>query len=599
MSSTTPRPPVRPTLTSLDARVKILENDVLQLKLTDEKLTLKITELEKKVNDLSQPPPVNNADKPTREEASRFLQQSTFGPTSEDIDELVSLGYSQWFKNQLNIPVTSAIEYSDLKYSEAISQGKPISGHRVVADIAYRGQILQKDQLRQRMVYSLSQIFVVSMMDPSIAPQSMCGYIDVLNKNAFGNYKNLLKDITYSPAMAVYLTYLNNKKADPNTGVQPDQNYAREILQLFSIGLIQLNEDGTPKLQNNQQIETYTNEDIRGLSRVFTGLTWSNAKFYDMIHPEADYFGEKAKPYYEPLKVWENYHTNGEKTFLGKTIPANTSGIESISQALDIIFSHSNVAPFICKLLIQRFVTSNPSSEYVKRVVNAFNSGTYKLLDNSFVGTKERGDFTATLAAILFDSEARNMDKRKDPSFGKVREPLLKFAHWARNSNINNLTVLDINGKVGNYLVGESHIPYYLNQAQYRSPSVFNFYRPGYILPGSETSKNNLVAPEMQITNTTTLVNYNNFLLTVTDYTEKTGITFIANYQKYFDLAKDCKKLLNHFNLVLTFNTLSNENYNNILKALEAIPEFSETAYNRVCLCLTMIGLTPEYNVLR
>lgn len=539
------------------------------------------------------------SDKPTPAEASRFLQQATFGPTEAEIDALVASGYSDWFKRQISAPRTSAVPDVLATIADfAARQSSP--GPRAVTDFAYRAQISQSDQLRQRMVFSLSQIVVTSLEDPTLSDNlsAFAGYIDTLNTNAFGNYRNLLEDVTYSPAMANYLTYLNNQRANAQTGSVPDENYAREIMQLFTIGLVELNPDGTPRTNaQGQQIETYTNADITGLARVFTGLSWGDTSFGGRI-PESS----QPALNYSPLRMWPAEHSPEEKTFLGMTIPAGTDGVASIDLALDRLVAHSNVAPFISSQLIQRLVTSNPTPQYVRRVANAFIAGVYTLPDRSTVGSGVRGDLAATLAAVLFDTEARDLTRRNDPNFGRVREPVLRFAHWARIAKVNTPTVLGANGLSDNFIVQEANSADRLGQQQYRSPSVFNFYRPGYVASGSQSAAAGLVAPELQITSTNSVTGFANFMRTVITNTSQTS-TFLPSYSDFIPLADRPELLLDTLNLVMLANTLTAETRARILTALNEItirPDRpGEDFRNRVNLAMVMITLSPEYSVLR
>jgi uncharacterized protein (DUF1800 family) len=539
------------------------------------------------------------ADKPTPAEASRFLQQATFGPTESDINALVSSGYSDWFKRQLTLSQTSAVTDVLAKMADYTARQESL-GPRAILDFSYRAQIDQTDQLRQRMVFSLSQIIVTSIEDPGLSENlpAIAGYIDTLNKNAFGNYRDLLEEVTYSPAMAVYLTYLNNQKANAQTGSVPDENYAREVMQLFSIGLVELNPDGTPKTNaQGQQIETYTNADITGLAKVFTGLSWGDSGFGGRF-PENNQAGLN----YAPLKMWPSEHAPEEKTFLGKTIAAGTDGVASIDSALDTLLAHPNIAPFISKQLIQRFVTSNPSPQYVQRVANAFTAGSYVLPDRSTVGSKLKGDLAATLAAVLFDSEARDVSKRNDPNFGRVREPVLRFAHWARVADVNTPTILGENGLSNNFTVQESSSPDRLGQQQYRSPSVFNFYRPGYVASGTQSAAAGLVAPELQITTTNQVTGYANFMRSMIQNTSQTS-TFLPSYADLIPLADRPDVLVDKLNLVMTANTLAAETRTKIVTALNEITirtdRTGEDYRNRVNLAMLMITLSPEYAVLR
>lgn len=534
-------------------------------------------------------------DTPDPTEAARFLLQSTFGPTESDINALVSSGYSDWIKRQLAAPLTSAVDDFRARAADyALRKARITNGD--ILDFSYRAQVSQPDQLRQRMVFALSQILVTSIEDPMVATESMANYIDILNSNAFGNYRDLLEQVTYAPAMAVYLTYLNNKKADPQSGSVPDENYAREIMQLFTIGLVELNPDGTPKSNaQGRPIETYTNADITGLAQVFTGLSWGDSSFGGQ-KPEKDPL------LYAPLKVWPAEHTPSAKTFLGVTIPAGTDGAESIDAALDRLFAHPNIAPFLAKQLIQRFVTSNPSPQYVRRVAEAFLAGAYMLPDHSIVGARRKGDLAATLAAVLFDTEARDMSRRNDPAFGRLREPALRLAHWARVSGVNEPAILNRNGLFDRLNMYEAYSVERIGQQQYRSPSVFNFYRPGYIAPGSESGAANLVAPELQITTTSSVVGYANFMRRLIENTEGDS-TFLPSYSTLLPLAKQPEALVDKLSLVMTANATDAKTRKKIAGLLKQIwiqaASREEDSRNRVNLAMTMIVLSPEYAVLR
>ncbi|MBY0422916.1 MAG: DUF1800 domain-containing protein, partial [Parvularculaceae bacterium] len=527
------------------------------------------------------------------------VNQATFGATQADVDAVISGGYSAWFKSQIGAAQTSAVTDYLTKLAAATQQGQGLD-MRAISDFAYRAQVDQPDQLRQRMVFALSQILVVSLEDPGVQENlpAMAAYIDVLNKNAFGDYRNLLEDVTYSPAMALYLTYINNEKEDAQTGQVPDENYARELMQLFTIGLVELNDDGTPKTNpQGQQIETYTNADITGLAKVFTGLSWDDSSFGGRTADR-----EKAGANYAPLKMWAEEHSLAEKKFLGKTIPANTEGVASIDQALDALMAHPNIAPFISKQMIQRFVTSNPSNAYVKRVTDAFNAGAFVLPDRTVVGKRTKGDLAATLAAVLFDVEARDLSKRNDVNFGRVREPVLRFAHWARVADVNSPTVLAANGLTDNWTAANANAPEALGQMQWRSPSVFNFYRPGYVAAGSSTAAAGLVAPELQIFTTTAATGYANYMRSFIQNANQTS-TFLPSYAAEVALADRPDALVDRLNLLMTSNSLSTENRARIVAAVNAVSlrqtNLGEDLRNRVNLATLMIALTPEFIVQR
>jgi len=283
--------------------------------------------------------------------------------------------------------------------------------------------IESEDQLRQRMAFALSQILVISnLSDLFRVPQTVAASMDILTEGALGYCRDLLHEVTYSPAMAVSLAYLRYEQADPLTGRVPDENYARELLQLFTIGLVELAPDGTPVTDaGGQPIELFNNDTITGLAKVFTGLSPAGAAF------NAPQLSLPQAAYYQPLVMFDDFHSLEEKQFLGTTIAAGPGGDDSISMALDAIFAHPNVGPFLARQLIQRFVTSAPPPDYVSRVASAFDTGSFTLPSGAEVGDGRRGDLTATLAAILFDEVARGTESLENPQYGKLREPVIRF----------------------------------------------------------------------------------------------------------------------------------------------------------------------------
>lgn len=514
------------------------------------------------------PPAPTVADMPTAPDASRFLMQATFGPTQRDIDTLVSIGYSEWMRRQLR--ATSESNVSELRRIQAAfsARGETV-GAEALADIAWRDMIDGQDQLRQRMVFALSQIFVVSYENSDVADtlSSAAFYMDMLNENAFGSYRELLEDVTYSPSMAQFLTYLNNRKEDAALNRVPDENYAREILQLFTIGLVQLNPDGTPRLDaGGNQIETYTNDDITGLAKVFTGLSWADGDF-------GGRFPDQAVPVaaYSPLAIFEQEHSTSEKTFLGVTVPANTTAAASIDRALDTLFNHPNAAPFFARQIIQRFVTSNPSARYVSNVTAAFETGFFQLPDGSAIGSLQRGDLAAVIAATMLDDEARLPAGRADPNFGKVREPVIRFTHWARVADLNAASVIGGGGLNGQSDLEETAPPTRLAQQAYRSPSVFNFFRPGYVAAGTLTGDLGLVAPELQITTTATVTAYANFMH---DRIEEADAleTFRPGYSRELSLADNPGALVDHLNLVMMGGAMEQATRDNMIAAITSVP---------------------------
>ena len=355
-----------------------------------------------------QPAPIPEPDPLTAAQAARFLSQATFGPDTESIEEVLERGLEAWLLAEFEKPPSLHLE-SVLAQLPADGDVRDENGNPrpelvlLPSNSFWEKAIEGEDQLRQRMACALSQILVVSADSNLVSfPQMLAHYMDILTEGALGNYRDLLEAVTYSPAMAVYLTYFRNQKADPASGRVPDENYARELLQLFTVGLVALNPDGTPVLQpDGSQVELYDNGDITELAKVFTGLSVAGLPFQQPLRalpPQA---------YYTPLAGFDAFHSSEPKQFLDITIPAGTGAEASIDSALDGIFAHPNLGPFLGRQLIQRFVTSAPSADYVARVAAAFDEGQFALPSGERAGSGERGDLQAVIAAILFDPEAR------------------------------------------------------------------------------------------------------------------------------------------------------------------------------------------------
>lgn len=520
-------------------------------------------------------------DAPTPAEASRFLVSATFGPTQADIDHLTRIGYSAWFREQFALPSTTIASTLplDAEYNDTL-------------DGWWTSAVYGRDQLRQRAAFALSQIFVISAEGSLFnRGQAMAAYMDILQRGAFAHYEELLTDITYSPAMGIYLTYIGNRKASPDGRSVPDENYAREILQLFSIGLVELNPDGSPRLdQQGRSIETFDNMDVTELAKVFTGLWWAEREF------RRDQNDVTPLVELQPMVMSEADHASEQKQFLDLTIPAGASGEESIALTMAHLADHPNTAPFISRQLIQRFVTSNPSPAYVARVAAAFDAGIYVLPDGGPVGDGQRGDMRAVLAAILLDEEALDLDNRADPQFGKLREPVVMFAHWAR--------VFRTNSADGSQwrTTRQLYRPDRLNQQPYRAPSVFNFYRPGYVAPGSQTAAAGLVAPELQITHSNSIVGFVNFMDTLVRRTPDNvgdAPVFIPDYSRETPIASDPEALVDRLDLVLTSNRMRPSTRQRILDAMAFVDASDPDvlATRRVQIAVLMTVTSPEFMV--
>ena len=491
-----------------------------------------------------------------------MIAQGGFGANRAELERVRALGSAAaWVNEQLAMPRTQGFF--------AWAEDKVPGGSQPAVDhSAWRKFLSSPDQLRQRVVFALSQIFVVGLdgLPGSDRGYSALYYLDLLEQHAFGNFRDLLGAITLSPAMGAYLSMRNSAKADAS-GRQPDENYAREVMQLFTIGLVQLNVDGTPRLQNGAQVDTYGEADVSGLARAFTG--WDN---------ETDKTGRTSPMYLRPER-----HENGEKTFLGITIPANTSGTDSVRIALDRLFNHANVGPFFVKQLIQRLVSSNPSAAYVGRVAATFNNN----------GAGVRGDLAAVLRATLLDPEARDTATAlAGANAGKLREPILRFAAWARTCNVNSAS--------GDWKLQDTADPATrLGQSPMRSPSVFNFYRPGYVPPNTAIASAGKVSPEFQITTETSVAGYLNFMQSAISDTGGLGSSDVkANYAAWLPLAGDAAALAAEANLLLAANQLSAARVEVIRAAIAAMPSATDAnRLNRIYAALLLTLAAPEFLV--
>ncbi len=445
------------------------------------------------------PLPVPVAEKPgTRDDAARFLTQATFGPTDADIDRLMTLGYSAWIDEQLALPAASHRGHWEAR-DAGIKAANPAQSAGVdqVYESFWKQAVTGPDQLRQRVAFALSQIMVISLADGSVDdhPRAVAAWLDMLGTQGLGSYRNLLESVSLHPMMGIYLSHLRNQKADPRSGRVPDENYAREVMQLFSIGLVELNEDGSARTSNGFPLDTYAPADISGLAQVFTGWSWTCPDWPDNNCFSRGVANNSSDPdrSFKSMLGYPQYHSNEEKRFLGVTVAAQTLADPqaSLKVALDTLAAHPNVGPFIGRQLIQRLVTSNPSPVYVRDVARAFANN----------GSGVRGDMKAVIKAVLMHPQAR---QRLD-SAGKVREPVLRLSAYLR--------AFAHRSDSGFWRVGNTDNPSSsLGQTALRAPSVFNFYRPGYVPPGTAAAARGLQVPEMQLAHETSVAGYVNYM---------------------------------------------------------------------------------------
>jgi uncharacterized protein (DUF1800 family) len=530
--------------------------------------------------------------------AVRFLSQATFGATANDVAQLKATGLENWTDQQFNMSRATSgkhLEYVSSQIPLPIPQGTAVTMDPLYHSF-WRQAMLAPDQLRQRVAFALAQITVISAADNGLqdSPHTIASFLDLLADNAFGNYRDILQGVSTHPAMGQYLTALANRG---DNGRTPDENYAREVMQLFTIGLFELNMDGTQKMANGAPLETYDMDDIRGLAKVFTGWSWGNEGTADPSNGR--FAGNPADPMRRviPMQFYRQYHSPDAKVFLTANIAAGTDGVQAMRTALDTLFNHPNVAPFIGRQLIQRMVTSNPSAQYIQRVANAFATGRYTTANGYYsVGSGQRGDLKATVAAVLLDTEARAAANINQEDWGKLREPVLRVAALMRAFEATSQSPGQ-QFRIGN-------IDNQMFQTPMRSPSVFNFFRPGYVPPNTALAAKSLVAPEFQIANEVSVATYANTLQNWipngfgSTATGQTGPDIRIAATAARALATDANALVDHVNLMLTANTMSTTTRDAIRTAVGSISATAtNSAANRMNLALFMTMTSPDFLV--
>ncbi|MBI2382190.1 MAG: DUF1800 domain-containing protein [Gammaproteobacteria bacterium] len=494
---------------------------------------------------------------PTPAEAARFLTQASFGADDASIAEVQALGYAGWLDAQLALPASRHRPRLD-------ALGREITRMDRVEAWWYLS-LRAPDQLRQRLAFALSELFVVSDKD-SLAKQeaALASYYDLLADNAFGNYRSLMEQVTLSPIMGEYLSMLGNEKAQPEKNIRPDENFARELMQLFSIGLVQLDPDGTVKKDGmGASLPTYDQPVIEGYARVFTGWTFGNAERFRF---------PRQRDYVLPMKAWPAFHEPGEKTLLdGQVLPAGQTPEQDLAAALDSIFQHANVGPFVSRQLIQRLASSNPSPAYVARVAAVFD-------DN---GQGVRGDLGAVVRAILLDPEARD-------GAVKLKEPVLRLSQLWR--------AFHAQAGNGRYLYDPDAE---FLQSPLRANSVFNFFSPFYVQPG-DIAAAGLVSPEFQILNESSITQTTNRLLTQALWRYQ-GMSnpkpeyILLDIARERALAGDIAALSERLNQLLLAGRMSDLLRSELARHLATVPATKPN--ERVTEALSLIVTSPEYAI--
>jgi uncharacterized protein (DUF1800 family) len=555
-------------------------------------------------------PVVSQADK--RRDAARFLRQATFGAPREAIDALVTQGYGAWLDEQFAMP---AVSHKDTVLADPLTaQGDyRMTNFRSLWKQRFEG----RDQVRQRVSDALLQIYVISFYNNRLGflPCGIASYLDVLNRNAFGNFRDLLRDVTLHPVMGVYLSMLGSAKADPVLLSQPDENYARELMQLFSIGLVMRNEDGSPWIgADGQPVPSYSQDTVQAFARALSGWTNANADqskgwmwngiFFSDPDPAVT-LNLNCTAWSQPMTPWlaayasadskrtiaATPHDTGEKQLLAypgavnATLPAGQTAAQDLEQLLDNVFHHPNVGPFIGKQLIERLVTSNPSPQYVARVARAFN-------DN---GAGVRGDMKAVLRAILQDTEARSLAVAQQPGFGKLTEPIVRLVQYYRNFNGRDTAGAGYN--MGYFLDD----PSFFAQQPLKSATVFNFYGPEY-QPAGPLAGAGLVGPEFEITDAASVAGYTNYSgCWMKEWMLCNGGSGIkVDFTYWLGLAANPAQLVDELELVMCAQCLNTALKGQIVAAVGRITAANAGAATndeRLMTALSLIMHSPDYLV--
>ncbi|MEO0436105.1 MAG: DUF1800 family protein [Pseudomonadota bacterium] len=515
--------------------------------------------------------------------ASRLASRASFGSDWNTIQQINQMGEEAWIESQFTLPLSSHDSVVDElvtleqagAFDELIERNNINNFQGLYGRAAWwQTTVNAEDQLRQRVAYALSQIFVISDSVNALflSTYATSNYYDMLLRNAFGNYRDLLLDVTLHPSMGLYLSHLNNAKGDPDAGTFPDENYAREVMQLFSIGLFELNRDGSERVDDTgRPIASYDNQDIGEFAKIFTGLGFGG---------DNNRFGSRRANFQEPMRMFNEFHESAEKSLLnGVLVPAGQDGLTDIEAAVDNLFNHPNTPPFIGRRLIQRLVSSNPSPDYISRVSDAF-------IDN---GDGVRGDMRSVLRAILLDPEARATPSEAR-NFGKLREPLLRYTAMLRQLNVQSPDGFYAN--VGNIVQDR------IQQHPLSAPSVFNFYLPDHT-PIGEIAEAGLVAPEFQITNSNSVVEISNLMQLavigdfVNDIQEPPFAVATLTLSDFLPLAGDIDALLDRLDTVFTYGTLSVQTRDSIRTLLTLI----EDDELRVRIAAYLVLISPDYAV--
>lgn len=544
----------------------------------------------------------------------RLMRQATFGVNKEEMEEYAAMTPESWIEMQMAYPKIDFIRYGDsimplrriLADKLNIDNYFPDSNHRFYSwefrNVWWQYAMTSKDHLRTKMMYVLSQIFVISDATEDLSGgRGFASFSKLLYDQAFGNYYDLLLGVTLHPAMGTYLTHLNNPKSNPALNIFPDENYAREVMQLFSIGLHELNPDGTFKLDaEGNTIPTYNQNHIKELARVFTGLSASRRCDFDDILCTSNYpqpwFGINrwSIDYAFPMKMYEEHHDRQAKTIVGNVrIPAFQPGMEDIKMAIRTLVNHPNTPPFICKQLIQKFITSNPSPQYVKDIADIF-------IDN---GSGVRGDLGAVVKAMLLHPEARSCESLNSPTQGKLQEPLIRYVEMLKGFDI-------IPDQDNNILFNAHRLEWDIKLDVFFAPTVFNFYRPDF-QPLGEIRDAGMVGPEFQVHNSKSSISMMSIFDEMTNGNRPLALHWSFNipwqfgfyttdYSKFMPYQYDPVALSNFINKRVAKGSLSDSTLKILIQSSERTGSFFHASrIKNINSTLFLSAISSDYSILK
>lgn len=511
---------------------------------------------------------------------TRFMEQATFGPTPALDTEIRRLGLRTWLAMQFDEPYPTnpypnlALMPTNVQPTCDATCLRDFYSMYPVQNWFFKEAFYGRAQLRHRVAWALSQLWVISGVDTQQASY-MFAYHQKLSQDAFGNYRDLMYDMSLNPGMGNYLDMARNTKNNPN------ENYAREVMQLFNIGLFMLNQDGTVQTDaSGNPIPTYDQTTVTNLTKVFTGWNFCNTGCPNSAPGVTNYK--------DPMVLNQSNHDTTAKTLLSypgavnQTIAANQNGATELNQALDNIFYHPNVAPFVSRILIQNLVTSSPTPAYVGRVAAVFS-------DN---GSGVRGDLKAVVRAILLDPEARG-DVKTDPNYGKLREPVQLLTNLYRQFGVRSADGTGLSDGYVNQLISPA------GQNTFNSPTVFNYYSPSYIIPGTS-----LNGPEFGILTTGTAIARTNFVNTAVFGRVNVGTNaptgtslYLADMQALVVADPTGNRLLDALNTKLMHGTMSAQMKNTILTAVQAVS--ATNTLQRAQTAIYLVATSSQYQVQR